>query len=157
GECLSALGIAVLTRTSLAESIRKLDPVIFTRALLHAGQSPPIEVPLPRPMWGVSRARLDAALLDAARDAGASIIQPARCEAVIASDRPLVRWRCLRTNSVHERSVNWAFIADGKGAAMPGGVALSTTDLGIKAHFTSVDGPRDAIELFGVNGHYGGL
>src|SRR5437763_3139410 len=63
GECLSALGVAVLTRTSLAESIRKLDPVIFTRALLHADQSPPIEVPLPRPMWGVSRARLDAALL----------------------------------------------------------------------------------------------
>ena len=32
-----------------------------------------------------------------------------------------------------------------------------TGDFGIKAHFEDVDGPRDAIELFGVRGSYGGL
>jgi len=32
-----------------------------------------------------------------------------------------------------------------------------TTDFGIKAHFRDVTGPCDAVELFGVAGHYVGL
>jgi 2-polyprenyl-6-methoxyphenol hydroxylase-like FAD-dependent oxidoreductase len=47
-------------------------------------------------------------------------------------------------------------IADGKGA-LPAPAPAATGDLGIKAHFLGVNGPRDAIELFGVQGHYGGL
>src|SRR5205085_620835 len=32
-----------------------------------------------------------------------------------------------------------------------------TADFGVKAHFANVAGPRDAVELFGVRGHYVGL
>ena len=34
---------------------------------------------------------------------------------------------------------------------------VTTDDLGVKAHFDSVTGSRDAIDLFGVDGHYGGV
>jgi 2-polyprenyl-6-methoxyphenol hydroxylase-like FAD-dependent oxidoreductase len=47
-------------------------------------------------------------------------------------------------------------IADGK-AALGVIPPARTDDFGIKAHFESVDGPRDTIELFGCEGLYGGL
>src|SRR5205085_5225391 len=49
-------------------------------------------------------------------------------------------------------------VADGKAALLPRR-PTPTRDLGIKAHFADVASPRprDAIELFGVVGHYGGL
>src|SRR3954471_7539884 len=79
GECLSALGIDVLARAGLTARVEAGFPARFTRALLHAHHSPPVEVPLPRPMWGISRASLDTLLLDAAREAGVKVLQPARC------------------------------------------------------------------------------
>jgi 2-polyprenyl-6-methoxyphenol hydroxylase-like FAD-dependent oxidoreductase len=157
GECLSALGVDVLSRAGLAPRVAALDPAHFTRALLYADQTPPVEVPLPRAMWGVSRSSLDSALLNAARSAGATIVQPARCELVTPGPRPVVRWRCLRTNEQRERSFDWVLLADGKGALMPGSATRASGDLGIKAHFVGVASPRDAIELFGVHGHYGGV
>jgi 2-polyprenyl-6-methoxyphenol hydroxylase-like FAD-dependent oxidoreductase len=48
-------------------------------------------------------------------------------------------------------------VADGKSALLNEGPPLPTGDLGIKAHFKDVDGPRDAIELFGLDGCYAGL
>jgi 2-polyprenyl-6-methoxyphenol hydroxylase-like FAD-dependent oxidoreductase len=108
-------------------------------------------------MWGISRASLDATLLDAARQAGATVLQPARCERIVPGSGPLVQWRCLLTNQQHEQLVDWVIVADGKGAMMGDTATRATGDLGIKAHFTNVAGPRDAIELFGVAGHYGGL
>jgi len=158
GECLSALGIDVLNRAGLESRIAALHPARFTRALLYADQTPAIEVPLPRAMWGVSRSALDAALLDAARDAGAIVTQPARGERVTPGPRPRVQWRCLRTNQQREESFNWVLIGDGKGALTLGSAIRGASgDLGIKAHFTHVASPRDAIELFGVRGHYGGV
>jgi flavin-dependent dehydrogenase len=40
---------------------------------------------------------------------------------------------------------------------MLGELPSRTGEFGIKAHFENVDGPRDAIELFGCEGLYGGL
>jgi 2-polyprenyl-6-methoxyphenol hydroxylase-like FAD-dependent oxidoreductase len=157
GECVSALGIDVLTRTGLSSRVSALHPACFTRALLHADRSPAIDVPLPRAMWGVSRASLDSTLLDAARDAGVIVTQPARCERIVPAHRPTVRWRCLRTNELREEQFDWVLLADGKGELLSESSPTATGDLGIKAHFTSVAGPRDAIELFGVAGHYGGV
>src|SRR4051794_20268867 len=68
GECLSALGIEVLERVGLLSSLRGHAPVPLRRTLLHAPTSDAIDIDLPRPMWGLSRGVLDAALLDAARD-----------------------------------------------------------------------------------------
>jgi FADH2 O2-dependent halogenase len=97
-------------------------------------------------MWGISRRRLDDSLLEFARESGVQILQPARCEC-IESNRIVLRE--LESNRIIKLDARWILIANGKGAA--------TSDLGVKSHFTGVDGPRDAIELFGVDGHYGGL
>src|SRR3954452_13866214 len=71
GECLSALGIDVLRRAGLVDRIALLEPVVLRRTVLHAPDGARVELPLPRPMWGVSRRALDSALLDGAREAGA--------------------------------------------------------------------------------------
>lgn len=152
GESLSALGIDVLTRAGLADRVRALGASQLERTALHAGDGRSVSIPLPRPMWGISRRTMDATLLDAARDAGARILQPARCESANGS----LAVRDLVTNALEPLRPNWTILADGKGALLPTR-PVPTADFGVKAHFRGVRGPRDAVELFGVNGHYVGL
>src|SRR5688572_13104978 len=158
GECLSALGYDVLDRLGLTAPFAALNPVRFTRTALHAPGGSSISLPLPRPMWGVSRSRFDAFLLDAAREAGASVVQPARCKALSSHDydHVVARVRHLDSNAVRDYHADVALVADGKAGLLPRR-PMPTGDFGIKAHFEHVDGPRDAIELFGVRGTYGGL
>ena len=157
GECLSALGLAVLRRAELLAGLTTDAPVILTQANLHAADGQSVCIPLSGTMWGLSRAVLDLRLLDAARAAGAKVLQPARCEGVEPGERPRVAWRDLQTNRRHESAADVVLVADGKGALLPHRPARGTVDFGIKAHFTGVTGPRNAIELFGVRGHYGGV
>src|SRR5438552_12361793 len=79
GECLSALAHDVIDRLGLIESFHQLLPIRLTRAQIHSPNGHALDLALPRPMWGISRLRLDQWLLGAARDAGAIILQPARC------------------------------------------------------------------------------
>lgn len=146
GECLSALGIEVLDRSGAREVVAQLKPVALERALIHAPNGAMVELRLPARMWGISRRALDHTLLDHARASGVRVVQPARCERI---ERNRIVVRDLTLNRMEEIETTCVIVADGKGSP--------TTDLGIKAHFTGVHGPRDAIELFGVDGHYGGL
>jgi 2-polyprenyl-6-methoxyphenol hydroxylase-like FAD-dependent oxidoreductase len=151
GESLSALGVEVLHRLGLAPTIEALHPSILHQTILHAPDGRHLACPLPRPMWGLSRRALDAALLESARAAGVRILQPARVESL----SPLTV-RHLESNRLETLTPSWIILADGKGALLPSRPP-PTTDLGIKAHFEYVTGPRDAVELFGVQGHYVGL
>lgn len=152
GESLSALGIEVLARAGLVDRILGLGPVRISRTTLHACDGQSVSFSLPRAMWGVSRRAMDLGLLNAAREAGARILQPARCESI----KGRLRVRHLGENRVEVLHPSWILLADGKGALLPER-PRATTDFGIKTHFESVDGPRDAVELFGVRGHYVGL
>jgi flavin-dependent dehydrogenase len=169
GECLSALGIDVLNRLGLSAEVAKLAPVALDQAILHASHGGQATIPLPRRMWGLSRAALDTALLKAALAHGAHLLQLARCERIEPIDPPMHRalppagfpshrliLRDLATNRVQSLESSLTLLADGKGALLPAR-HKATGDLGIKAHFTHVSGPRDAIELFALPGHYGGL
>ena len=156
GECLSAVGLDVLERAGLTDRLRALGPVTLTRTLIHPSDGPTLDLPLPRPMWGLTRFELDRALLAAAADAGVVVHQPARCEAIDSESLPRVRWRDLASNRLTTATADWVIVADGKGALLPP-APPATGDLGIKAHFADVDGPRDAIELFAGPGCYGGL
>src|SRR5204862_5247002 len=94
---------------------------------------------------------MDQCLLDLARQVGVSILQPARCEKIIPGDVPTAYIRDLQDNSVSPLAISRILLCDGKGNSPP------TSDLGIKAHFTDVDAVRDAISLFGLDGHYVGV
>src|SRR5438067_13652476 len=80
GECLSAMGMRVAARLGLDKSIKIFGAIELTRTILVAPDARFIELALPQPMWGVSRAGMDNLLLQGARNAGATILQPARCE-----------------------------------------------------------------------------
>jgi menaquinone-9 beta-reductase len=146
GECLSALGIDVLSGAGLNDF--PFSPVLLTRTLIHAVNGSSCEVELPRPMWGLSRHALDDYLLQLARSAGVRVLQPARCEAI--SPRAIIR--DLITNKIETVEARHVLRADGKAPS-----DLATGEFGIKTHFVGVDGPADAIELFAVDGSYGGL
>ena len=163
GECLSPTGVGILRRLGLDGPVEAAGRIELSRTLLHAADGASAEVPLARRSWGITRRAMDGILLDAARDAGAAVLQPARAERVDAASgnrRPRVAVR--RGSSVEEIEADAVLVADGKGGAWPGGKPAATGDMGIKTHFAGVDGPRDAIELFAVGssksrGHYGGL
>ncbi len=153
GECLSALGIGVLRRLNVHDQIRSHDPVELTHASLHANSGERVQIALNAPMWGISRRRLDAVLLDAARHAGTQVFQPARCESIAHG---VLSVRELSTNRPKTLHPDHVLLADGKGALLPQR-AKPTTDFGVKAHFTNVSLPKNAIALFGFRNHYGGV
>ena len=159
GECVSALGMDVLERAGLKAQFLEVGAVRLTHAALHPPAGRAAVLPLPRPMWGLSRAALDSMLLEAARQAGAAIRQPWRCESIetTGTPNPTLRLRDLTTNAVHVLTQAWVFVADGKAALCGPQARPPTGDFGIKTHFENVAGPRDAIELFTTLGTYGGL
>lgn len=157
GECISALGVAVLRRLGALPSVLGAGAIQLTQAAIHPRNSDAAFMKLPTPMLGLSRAALDSLLLSQAVGAGASICQPARCEAVTpTADEVSVTFRDLQTNRVDQFSADFVLVADGK-AALPGAAPELTGDLGIKSHWRGMPGPRDAIELFSCDGCYGGL
>lgn len=157
GECLSALGADVLRRLALFDELISRGAVRLGRTLLHAPSGLSVDVPLPAPMWGISRTILDGLLLDAAGTAGCHILQPARCERLTTGAHPAAQVRDICTNRLRDLEADHVIVADGKSALVNGGAPAPSGDLGIKTHFTQVGGPRDAVELFGLSGCYGGL
>jgi flavin-dependent dehydrogenase len=156
GECLSALGIDVLTRLGLAGAVASLHPVRLRRSIFVAPSGEMATFGLPREMWGLPRSVLDERLMSAARDAGVTVHELHRCENVEGGACPIVRARDLRTNEIRRFSPHVVIVADGKaafGAARP----PTTGDFGLKAHFSDISAPADAIMLLGARGHYVGV
>src|SRR3954469_14008344 len=127
GESLSALGLDVLDRLDLLAPLRPLNPPVLRAPTLHSSDGRTLHCPLPRPMWGLSRHAMDAALLDAARARGARILHPARCESLT----PAVTLRHLDTNRLETLRPTWTLLADGKGALLPDR-PRPTSDFGVK-------------------------
>ena len=161
GECLSPTGVGVLRRLGVDHALVAAGRIELTRSLLHAADGASAEVRPAAPSWGITRRAMDGLLLDAARDAGAAVIQPARVETVEHGPQPRVVVRRSGAAAAEVLEADRVLLADGKSAFFPGGKPAATGDLGIKTHFEGVDGPRDAIELFAVGtgpfAHYGGL
>jgi flavin-dependent dehydrogenase len=153
GECLSTLGIETLTRAGLTDQIAAAMPTRLTRAALYPARGGASFIDLRGEMWGVSRQVLDATLLEAARSAGAKLIQPARAEDLQPQEAIV---RNLRTNERTRLKARHILLADGKGALLPRRPA-ATPDFGIKAHFTDVEAKQDTIGLFGFGHSYGGV
>ncbi len=157
GECLSRLGIAVLQSLKLDEVIfETVSPVELRRSVFFTSDGGRLEVKLPAYMWGISRKMMDSILLDHARQS-CTVLQPARCEKIDSNAMDCtVTVRDLTSNRASTLAGDWVLLADGKNA-LTHAKPPSTGDFGVKSHWSDVDAPRDAIELFGVNGHYGGI
>lgn len=155
GECLSSLGVEVLSRSGLLPALTALHPAVLRSVHLHGGGRT-VSLPLPRPMIGLSRRLFDEMLLNAAARFGVEVHQRIRCEAIEAAGNTSATLRDLSTNRVWTESASHFIIADGKGS-LAGPPPARTGSFGIKAHFDAVDGPGNAIELFGCNGCYGGI
>ncbi|MDW8261452.1 MAG: FAD-dependent monooxygenase [Phycisphaerales bacterium] len=155
GECLSDVGITVLEELGLqAELLSSCAPVMLRRALLFALDGRRSQIPLPRPMWGLSRPALDTWLLSQAARV-CRVLQPARCERYSATLRQCLV-RELTSNRLLKLEFDLLLIADGK-AAISQASPPPSGDFGVKAHWQGIAAPDDAIELFAVNGHYGGI
>src|SRR5687768_8276819 len=62
GECLSALGMAVLDRHGLGGRFRDAGAVPLTRSAAHSAGGRAVHLALPQPMWGLSRRLFDSLL-----------------------------------------------------------------------------------------------
>lgn len=155
GECLSALGRAVLRRHGLERPLLDAGAVELARAHLISPEAVST-LDLPEPMLGLSRSAMDTLLRDAAVEAGVELVQPARVEGVDSVPHSCARVRDLRSNAVHTFEADLVIVADGRGALLPEHPAASG-DLGIKAHFEDVDADDRAITLFSMRGCYGGV
>jgi 2-polyprenyl-6-methoxyphenol hydroxylase-like FAD-dependent oxidoreductase len=111
---------------------------------------------LPAAMWGVSRQSLDGVLLNEARQAGVEVRQPVRCEGIEAGQSVTLRLRDLASNAVESMGARFAVVAEGKSALLRPKPS-ATADLGVKAHFAGLRWDPDAVGLFAVHGHYGGV
>jgi flavin-dependent dehydrogenase len=158
GECLSALGIGVLRSLDLIAPVEALRPARMRRAVLLSPSGRCAAISLPAEMWGLTRKALDEILLTAAGQAGADVRQRQRCESLCCDNggRPVLGVRDLSTNRTYQLRCDYVILADGKGAL---GLERppASGDLGIKAHFRDVGAPADAVVLFGLPGHYGGV
>ena len=113
--------------------------------------------PLPRPMWGLLRGVFDSLLLEAAKDAGATIHQPVRCE---SAERVDGGWRCgcVISPTIESISILAATSSSPMGNRPWANLRRRRRVIsGSRRISTDVDGPRDTIELFATSGSYGGL
>ena len=154
GECLSHLGWQTLHAHGLAAKLMTLQPVRLDTTTLCSLGGQRATLRLPQPMLGLTRAAMDLALLEAAREAGVTIRQPARVETVDMNTAT------IRSASQTERlTFDWLVLADGKGT-LPGAASdrapRPTGDLGLKAHFEWRPGDDASIGLYGLRGHYVG-
>src|SRR5205085_10749725 len=137
----------------VAKRVKAAGAVEMGRGIIHAPSGKRAEIRLPGAMWGISRAAFDLVLLEAAREAGVRVWQPARVEQHGQDARGTwVLVRDLKTNLLERIECDLVLMADGKGSRRQ-----ESGDFGIKAHFELENCPRDAVQLFGVRGCYGGV
>lgn len=156
GECLSAVGMEILTRAGLHVRIKATGAVSLTSCGIYASSGERLDLCLDSPMYGVTRRQLDSILLATAVEAGVKLLQPARCEHVDVSPTPTARVRMIGDDHVKLVRCKTIIAADGRsatGTTPP----VPTGDIGIKAHFTGLSAPPRSIGLYGLNGHYVGV
>ena len=152
GECLSALGLATLDEVGLGDVLQSLQPASLRRSRIVTRRGRRLDLDLPAEMAGVTRSAMDAALLNAVQNAGATVIQPAVGRLTTGG----IEVRDLKTNEVQTLCPDVVVLADGK-SSFDDGPPPATGDFGVKVHLRNVDLPTDTIALFGLRGHYVGV
>lgn len=159
GEFLSPEAQASIWAMDLYEAVAALTPVKMPHARLVGHRGASLRVALPGDAWGVSRFKLDAALVDAARRAGVEVQTGVSATAITATATgSSVELRTSqRRLSVRARAV---VVACGRNPLA--GLRASATStrhpaaVGVKCHYTGVTMPPQ-VEMFLFPGGYAGL
>jgi flavin-dependent dehydrogenase len=142
--------LAALRRLGVDPDRLAARPIARLRLLSRTAE---VETPLPGAAGGLSRRRLDEALLDAAREAGAELV---RGRAVRAVDPAARRVRLDDGTEIHADSL---LIATGKhelrGAERD--AAIDTAAVGLRTSIGGTRGLEGMIELHLFRGGYAGL
>ncbi|WP_372620879.1 NAD(P)/FAD-dependent oxidoreductase [Falsiroseomonas sp.] len=136
---------------SLDLDLAALGAVPITRALFAAGRRQ-AEMPLPFAAWGLPRATLDAALLEAARNAGAEVRLGT---AVRGAERAGEGWRVRLVSGERLDCVNLV-LATGKHELRGQPRAARGGSLGLKLPLLG-EAPEAAVTLLLCGGGYAGL
>ncbi|MEL7238403.1 MAG: FAD-dependent monooxygenase, partial [Planctomycetota bacterium] len=128
GECVSTLGLAALASAGLGETFNALTPNLLRRVSVVSRGGRSFDANLPQPMAGVTRRVMDVALLDAARQRGVNVLQPAKARLVDGG----VEVRRLDTGQTRTLAADLVVLADGKSNFdhRP----TPTGDFGLKVH-----------------------
>lgn len=169
GEYISATTWPLLRKLGLATALLAMAGPAVRRVGFYAGETI-VHAPMPAPEgsdpWGraLGRETLDAALLDAAVDAGARPWQPAMLEACVDEGES---WRATLASSggvraeLHARIVVAAHGSWERASALPTQPARlparATDLLGFKARFCNAHLPAESMPLVLFPGGYGGL
>lgn len=160
GEFLSPEAGFALRELGLEEAAAALSPVKIGRVRIHAAGGRPLEVPLPSAAMGISRHALDAALLDAARRAGAEVRTGT---AVLRIHREADGYVCAIRRNGAEETIRTRIVIGAWGAgarrtfADPRAAAPAASGrLGVKIHVAGID-IADTTEMFWFPGGYLGL
>lgn len=149
GECVSALGVDVLDSVGVLDRIRAAGSQDFQFATTYTRCGRTIRMRLPRPMLGISRSTLDSILIDAAREAGATVVQPARVQSIESNAVRLLDGRSISTRIT--------LVAAGS-PTLCGRRIRPTGDFGVKCHFENGRLTPTEIALFAFAGRaYGGI
>ena len=167
GEFLSPEAVRILRALSLEAAVRDAEPAPIRTARLHAERGGTLEIPLPEPALGVSRHALDAALQQAAREAGATVRtgclvaeireQDGCFQAELGADKEPVRARTVI--GAWGRTPQWPVLNT---AGAPEKKA-SRGRVGVKAHWAAaVDAAAraagtPAVDLYFFRGGYVGI
>ena len=170
GECIAASNLVLLDALGVGDAFRALAGPELQRLRLWHGEAD-VVAPLPaavdpRRRWGraLGRETLDVMLLDAARRAGAQVLQPATLRAIEGDPGA---WRCtLRAPGAAGEQVvrsRWVVAANGSWEPLPNERAPHRTrrsagDLfAFKANFEGAAMPAGDLAVLGFDGGYGGM
>ena len=164
GEYLSATNLALFDELGVGEAFRRKAGPEIRRTAVFCGAAR-IEAPLStlEGGWGraLGRDALDTLLLDAAREAGAFVLQPRRAIGLeAANDRVLVHAAGQKGLRTVEARVAIAAHGSWRSGPLPTHLRKRRRAgdmFGFKAHYAEADLPRDLMPLLAFPGGYGGM
>ena len=163
GEFLSPECQGWLRQLGVAESVRALSPTTIRAASLIADDNTRWAAPLPGLAWGLSRAKLDQALLQAAATCGATVHERKSCVGVAGNLRDGFTLTTRRQGSAVTQMVQARVVIGAHGKRSTMDRTLGRAFLGqsyplfaMKRHFRGAL-PPEGVALCGFAGGYCGL
>ena len=170
GECIAASNLSLLASLGIGAAFEaNAGPELNKVALMHGARQITADLPAakhPQYRWGraLGRETLDTLLLEQARAAGATILQPWSVQKIAGSaGNWCIEIRDENSQATQQLSALVTIAANGSWEALPSDrpkrrLARSAVDLlAFKANFRNVNQDKGLLALLSFNGGYGGM